>query len=134
MTTATIEAGNSLGLVESYSGGTDQAATDRIYAGEGRRISRRQDNPAYQRNLTEALRLYDRVLSGNRRAAVDFQESMSRSDFQYLFGDVIDRQLLAAYQTMPVRWDQVARRGRVRDFRTVRRFTLDGGRGVRKSR
>ncbi len=127
MTTET----QTLGLVDSYTGGSDSAGTDRIFAGEGRRVTRRRhEDPRYQRDLSETLRLYDSVLSGSRRAALDFQESMSRSDFQYLFGDVIDRQLLAAYATMPVRWDMVARRGRVRDFRTVKRFTLDGGRGV----
>ncbi len=129
MTTATVDAGNALGLVETYSGGTEGAATTNIYSGEGARVGRRQD-PTYHRNLAEALHLYDRVLKGNRYAALQFQESMSRSDFQYIFGDVLDRQLLAAYETMPVRWDTVARRGRVRDFRTVKRFTLDGGRGI----
>ncbi len=130
MTTATIDAGNSLAVVNTYEGGTDGAATTAIYSGEGNRVGRRQNTPQYQQGLTEALRLYDRVLRGNRYAALQFQESMSRSDFQYLFGDVLDRQLLAAYQDMPVRWDQVARRGRVRDFRVVKRYTLDGGRGV----
>ncbi|GII87068.1 hypothetical protein Ssi03_50580 [Sphaerisporangium siamense] len=128
--TLTTDSGTSLGLVDSYTGGTEHAATSRIYASEGRRITRRTQDPRYQRDLTEALRLYERVLGGNRRAALDFQESMSRSDFQFLFGDVIDRQLLAFYNTMPVNWDITARRGRVRDFRTVKRFTLDGGRGV----
>lgn len=125
-----IDAGASLGLVGSYTGGTDNAATERIYAREGRRIGRRGQDPRYQRALSEALDLYDRVMTGSRRAALDFQESMSRSDFQFLFGDVLDRQLLGAYNTMPVNWDITARRGRVRDFRTVKRFTLDGGRGV----
>lgn len=121
---------DSLGLISSYAGGTDDAATDRIYASEGRRVGRRHANPRYKQYLAEAMRLYDQVLSGSRRAALEFQESMTRADFQYLFGDILDRQLLAGYQTLPVQWDMVARRGRVRDFRTVKRFTLDGGRGV----
>lgn len=128
--TLTLDAGASLGTVGTYTGGTDSAATDRIYASEGRRISRRGQDPRYQRNLSEALNLFDQVMTGNRRAALDFQEAMSTSDFQHIFGDVLDRQLLGAYNTMPVNWDITARRGRVRDFRTVKRFTLDGGRGV----
>ena len=67
------------------------------------------------------MRLYESVLSGSRRAALDFQENLTRSDFSFLFADVIDRQLLAAYATTPVQWDAVAKRGRVRDFRLVRR-------------
>jgi hypothetical protein len=59
-----------------------------------------------------------------------FQEAMSRSDFSYLFGDIIDRQLLAAYQTRPVQWPTYAKKGTVRDFRKVRRYTLDGGEAV----
>lgn len=128
--TLTLDAGPGLGLLGTYTGGTDGADTKAIYAGEGRRISRRNANPAYQKGLSEALRLYEQVLTGSRHAALAFQESMTRSDFQYLFGDVLDRQLLGTYNTMPVNWSITARRGRVRDFRTVKRFTLDGGKGV----
>jgi hypothetical protein len=113
-----------------------EASTDTIYAGEGRSLSaaaRRQRaaaNHQYQQRLMEAASLYARVINGNRRAALDFQEAMTTSDFQLLFGDILDRQILANYQQMPVVWDSVARRGRVRDFRTVRRFTLDGGEAI----
>jgi hypothetical protein len=124
----TTLAGSTLDVVGTYEGGTESASTERIYAGEGQRISRRRElSPKYAKELTEALRLYDRVLAGNRYAALEFSEAMSTSDFNYLFADIIDRQMLAAYETMPVQWDAVARRGRVRDFRTVKRFTLDGG-------
>jgi len=128
--TATLTATRELGLIGTYIGGTDAAATDHIYAGEGRRVGRRHADPRYQSALSEALRLYESVLAGSRRAALQFQEAMSRSDFQLLFGDVLDRQLLGTYNTLPVNWQAVARRGRVRDFRTVRRFTLDGGKAV----
>lgn len=132
MTTTMVTAGGStLGLVDNYEAGTAGAGTDRIYAGEGRRVSRRRhEDVRYQQHLSEALRLYDRVLQGSRRSALDFAEALTRSDFQYLFGDVIDRQMLGSYQTMPIRWDMIAKRGRVRDFRTVKRFTLDGGKAV----
>lgn len=112
------------------------ASTERLYAGEGRSLSaaarrrRQQESAAYQRNLMEAAQLYARVINGNRRAALDFQEAMTTSDFQLYFGDILDRQILANYQSMPTQWDMVARRGRVRDFRTVKRFTLDGGEAI----
>lgn len=113
-----------------------EASTDTIYAGEGRSLSaaaRRQraaENAVYQRRLIKAANLYASVINGSRRAALDFQEAMTTSDFQLLFGDILDRQILANYQSQPVVWDRVARRGRVRDFRTVRRFTLDGGEAI----
>ncbi len=130
MTTATLPGiGTGLNRLATFEGGTDDAATERIFAGEGRRVQRRQD-PAYQRGLSEVMRMYESVMSGSRRAALDFQEALTRSDFSYLFADVIDRQLLAAYATMPIQWDAWAKRGRVRDFRLVRRFTLDGGKAL----
>jgi hypothetical protein len=113
-----------------------QASTATIYAGEGTSLSarlrggRRTGNPEYRRRLLEAAHLYKRVLAGNQRAGLDFIEAMTTSDFTNLFGDILDRQLLAAYNQAPIQWDRVAKRGRVRDFRTVKRFTLDGGEAV----
>jgi hypothetical protein len=43
---------------------------------------------------------------------------------------VLERQLLGFYQTRAVNWQLTTRRSRVRDFRTVKRFTTDGARGV----
>jgi hypothetical protein len=123
-----------LGLVESYLGGTDGASTTAIYGGEGTRVSARgsarqarHSNPVYQRRFRNLMSLYTGLMEGDRRAALLFQEALSTSDFSTLFGDVLDRQILAAYQTRPVQWPTMARRGRVRDFRTVKRYTLDGG-------
>jgi hypothetical protein len=122
--------------VATFEGGTDKASTSAIYEGDGTSLSarirkaRRAGNPAYKRNLLEAAHLYERTLAGSKRAALDFQEAMSTSDFSNLFGDIIDRQILAKYVSQPVQWDMLAKRGRVRDFRTVNRFTLDGGEAV----
>ncbi|MER5420338.1 Mu-like prophage major head subunit gpT family protein [Streptosporangium roseum] len=113
-----------------------EASTDTIYRGDGASLSAqvrragRTGNPAYRQRLLEAAQLYGQVIQGSKRAALDFQEAMTTSDFQYLFGDVLDRQILANYQQMPVQWDMIARRGRVRDFRTVKRFTMDGGEAI----
>lgn len=111
-----------------------QASESAIYAGEGRNLSagrrRRTDSPAYKRALLETARLYEQVLAGDRYAALRFQENMSTSDFSNLFGDILDRQILARYMSQPVQWTALAKRGTVRDFRTVKRFTLDGGEAV----
>lgn len=111
-----------------------EASEKSLYSGEGTNMSARRrsrrDNPAYQRALLECANLYARVLRGDRRAALDFQENMSTSDFSNLFGDILDRQVLARYVSQPVQWTAVAKRGMVRDFRTVKRFTLDGGESI----
>jgi len=130
MTTATLDGLNTLNRLDSYAGGSDSAGTEQIFSTEGVSLSRRTRRTAtreYKQRLLGLTRTYHRMLEGDRRAALAFQEAMSRSDFNYLFGDVIDRQLLGAYQTRPVQWPAYAKRGRVRDFRTVKRYTLDGG-------
>lgn len=105
-----------------------------MYAGEGRSVSaarqRNNSNPKYNSLFLEAARLYERVLSGNRWAGQQFLEAMTTSDFPLLFGDVLERQLLGWYQTKAVNWQMTTRRSRVRDFRAVKRFTVDGARGV----
>jgi hypothetical protein len=132
--TSALDAGlNSLGRLDSYTGGSDASATDSIFATEGQSISRRTrraQTKEYRQRLKQLVHLYQGTIEGDRRATFAFQEAMSRSDFTFLFGDVIDRQLLASYQTRPVQWPSYAKRGRVRDFRTVKRFTLDGGEAV----
>ncbi|MFI6296850.1 Mu-like prophage major head subunit gpT family protein [Nonomuraea sp. NPDC050790] len=123
-------------LPEVASWRATEASTETIYRGEGSSLSAqvrragRSGNPAYRQALLEATHLYGRVVQGSKRAALDFQEAMTTSDFQHLFGDILDRQILANYRSMPVQWDRVARRGRVRDFRTVKRFTIDGGEAI----
>lgn len=88
---------------------------------------RKRKDPGWQTDLLEANRLYEKVLSGNSYAALQFVEAMSTSDFPLLFADVLDREMLGAYQDWPATWPAVARRGSTRDFRTVKRFFLDGG-------
>jgi hypothetical protein len=108
----------------------DQATPGWISEGAGRGIrsviGRRQADPAYNGRLVEAARLYERALHGNKRALIDFEEAMTTSDFGILFADILDRQVLGSYQDWPSTWQSYARRGTVRDFRTVKRFALDG--------
>lgn len=122
-----------LPTLTSVTAGTDAAATGALFGGDGTNLSRRtrrQESAEYRQRLGGLARIYRGMLEGSDRAALAFKEAMSRSDFSYLFGDVIDRQLLAAYQTRQPQWPAYAKRGRVRDFRTVKRYTLDGGEAV----
>ena len=110
-----------------------EASPERLFGGEGTNITARSlaaKNPRYLAALDEVDDMYTRVLGGSKRAALDFTEAMSTSDFSNLFGDVLSREILANYNSTPILWDRVAKRGRVRDFRTVKRFTLDGGESV----
>lgn len=116
-----------LDLIETYN--HQDATEQKLYAKEGRQVRGRRNNPEYKRSLLEATRLYNGLLKG-QVPGWRFQEAMTTSDFQFLFADIIDRQMLAAYNARTVMWQKFAKKGRVRDFRTVRRFTLDGGQAV----
>src|ERR1051325_6262468 len=133
MTSTLIDAGlTSLGQLGTYTAGQETASTERILGTEGgsvtrNRQSRRAATREYGQTHKHVPRLYRGMDEGDRRDTLYFQEAMARADFGYLFGDILDRQLLSAYQTQAVQWPAYAKRGRVRDFRSVRRYTLDGG-------
>ena len=116
-----------LDLIETYD--AQDATAERLYAREGRKVRGGRNTPAYKRSLLEAARLYEGVLAG-RIPGHRLSEAMTTSDFNFLFGDIVDRQMLASYQHMPVMWQSIAKRGRVRDFRTVDRFAVNGGEAV----
>jgi|WetSurMetagenome_2_1015567.scaffolds.fasta_scaffold51677_3 hypothetical protein len=54
------------------------------------------------------------------------EEAIGTADFPYLFGQVIDRQLLANYKAVPADWKSYVRVSTVPDFNTVRREKLTG--------
>lgn len=54
------------------------------------------------------------------------EEAITTSDFPYLFGQVIDRQLLANYRAVLPDWKTYVRMSTVPDFNTVRREKLHG--------
>jgi hypothetical protein len=110
---------------------SEDASTSRLFnSSDGRGIrSMRREDPRYQRSLAEANSLYSGVLSG-KVPMHRLEEAMSTSDFPLLFADIIDREMLGRYAEWPSIWAKIARRGLVRDFRTVKRFKLDGAEGV----
>lgn len=89
---------------------------------------RRNTNPQYLTRLAETATLVGRAFDGDRRAMLTIQESLTTSDFPKLFGDVLDRELLAQYQQVTPIWPQFARRTVVRDFRPKHYLDLLGGR------
>lgn len=84
--------------------------------------------PEYARKLSEATDLVARVYAG-KTPVYRLREAMTTSDFPFLFGDIIDRQLLANYQATTPHWSAIARRGTVPDFRMVKRFYVNGAEG-----
>jgi hypothetical protein len=88
-----------------------------------------RNHPQYQVMLAEALKLVARART-SRRGMDLFNEAMGTADFPLIMGDVLDRQLLGSYTETPQTWAMYCRRGTVPDFRTVKRFAVDGAEGV----
>lgn len=107
--------------------------TTDVYEGDGTSVAgirRRQRNPRavaeYERRVSEVATLLLDVIEGRTHPYKMVEEAQSTSDFPLLFGDVIDRSLLGAYNAWPSVWASIARRGRRRDFRVGKAFTIDG--------
>jgi hypothetical protein len=89
-----------------------------------------QMSPHYQECIDEAQRLFDKVLTGNRWAALQFQEAMTMSDFPGYFGDILDRSILANYAETPYTWRMYCKATTINDFRQAKIFRFDRGASV----
>lgn len=119
-----------------------EASEAAIYAGDGMSFAtvraKRAADPVYRRKLAGVMHFMESIRNGRTemyelremlqgtRHLTALNETLSTSDFSYLFGDVIDRQLLAQYATTEPSWKSWCLSATVPDFRTVKRFTLDG--------
>jgi hypothetical protein len=83
----------------------------------------------YQRKISEAARFLAEIKTG-RRPVYQLREAMTTSDFPYLFGDILDRQVLANYQEAPQTYRNYCKINTVSDFRLVKRFRVDGSEAV----
>lgn len=109
-----------LDLIESVR--AEEATKAKLFGGEGRV---RGSGEKYQRAFNEALKLVSDVMKGTK-PSYRLQEAMTTSDFPLLFGDILDRQLLASYRAKPGVFRQYCKIATVPDFRDVKRFTVDG--------
>lgn len=118
-----------LEVIETYR--AEQASVQTLFGSEGVgvRAAARRSGADYKGRLAAAAELLDSVLSGRRPDYV-LREAMSTSDFPLLFGDIIDRSVLGAYQEYPATWSNFAQARTVRDFRTVNLFKMTGAEGV----
>lgn len=101
-----------------------------------------QLSAAYRSKLAEAMDLMLNAFDGNERSMLDLRdllqgkrvsgvsEALSTSDFPKLFGDILDRELLAQYEQLSPIWPMFARRTVVRDFRPKKWLDLLGGRAI----
>lgn len=126
-------------LIHGYEGGNAYEDREPGY-GRVARVDYRKNNNAF-RAYKEASTLMKRalvdgnpyarlMLSDAMRGARYVKEALSISDFPQLFGDVIDRAVLANYLETPYTWNMIARQSDVADFRQVKRFRIDGGTGL----
>lgn len=103
----------------------ESADVQRMFSGEGSRspsrTGRADRDPTYGRRMVEALTFVNEVYTG-RRDVRQMSEALTTSDFPILFGDILDRQMLAEYRERTGRWERIAKRRVVRDFRGVKLF------------
>lgn len=82
-------------------------------------------NPQYLVRFNKFTKML-RMLSEGKIRSHQLQEVITTSDFPILFGDVLDRRLLAQYQAQATSWAAYAARGTVPDFRQSRIIAIDG--------
>lgn len=119
-----------LELIESMD--AERASVQQLFGGEGTAVreatanNRRRYGPKYDALLTEAINLVKAVVSG-RKPMHYLREAMSTSDFPLLFGDTIDRMMLAQWRAYEPTYPRFMKTSRVRDFRSVKRFRVSDG-------
>ncbi len=117
-----------LELIESVK--QEEASSRKLFANDGVGAKHmNKSNPKYLESLSAAMKLVADVYSG-KKPARRFSEAMTTDDFPFLFGDIIDRQLLSNYLAYPGTFRNFVKIGSVADFRQVRRLTTSGSEGV----
>lgn len=99
----------------------NDASVSTLFGGEGRGMRRIDNDPRYLAKLASAASFLAQVVEG-KRPLHHLREALTTSDFPYLFGDILDRSVLAQYREWPVIWPMIAQRRTVRDFRSVKIF------------
>ena len=107
----------------------EEASVQKLFGDAGGSVKNERGRSDYEKKFSEALSLVSGVFSGRKPARL-LQEAMTTSDFPKLFGDILDRQLLANYKVQSMPFRNYVKISTVRDFRTVKRFTTNGGDSV----
>lgn len=82
----------------------------------------------YEHQLKEVVDLLSNAgsLPAHRQEYL-VKEALTTSDFPLLFGDVLDRQVLASYKAVPPVWKAFVKTSTNRDFKVSKRFAITGG-------
>jgi len=87
-----------------------------------------QARPDHDQRLLEVVNLLtNKVQMPSHKREFLMREAMTTSDFPYLFGEVLDRQVLAGFKDTPQIMPQILRKSSVKDFRTVHRYEISDG-------
>jgi hypothetical protein len=86
-------------------------------------FAKKRYSPAVLSAFMETL---DRASQGSNLAYYHLKEAMVTADFPYLFGDVLDRSLMAAWGTTMPSWRNYIDVGTVRDFRAAKMLGIEG--------
>jgi hypothetical protein len=120
-----------LELIESIR--SEEASVGKLFGDAGKSVRSggrlRATDPGYASKLAEAAKFVAEVMTGKRPAHY-LREALGTGDFPYLFGDIIDRQLLANYLETPATYRSWCRVATVADFRAVKRFAINGSESV----
>lgn len=103
--------------------------TDGIMTGEGpnARRQRVRESAAMRKAVLDAKSLLESAWAGDRRATMLVNEAITTSDlFKSAAGEVIDREMMAAYDDQPTQWQKIAKRTTLRNFKAKKLVDLVG--------
>jgi len=103
----------------------ESADVQKLFGDAGTGVRGQAHGKTYAAKLVETVNFVADVVSGKKPSYL-FKEAMTTSDFPLLFGDVLDRQLLAAYREWTPVWKSYVAMKTVPDFRNVSRYIVDG--------
>lgn len=104
---------------EATASGDDVGKLLGIESGFKKRRYSQETVDAFVSTLNEAA-------DGSNKARYILQEAMVSADFPYLFGDVLDRSLMAQWGAQIPNWEAFVKTGTVRDFREAKRYGIEG--------
>jgi hypothetical protein len=89
-------------------------------------IQTQEARESFKRRVIECAMLIAEVKEG-RRPSWHLQEAMSTSDFPYLFGSVLGRQMMGAYETIRTTYETYFKIRNLKDFRSLNLYAMNGG-------
>ena len=105
---------------------SQRAAIQRTFNRDGLSTRSRWTSPEWNDKVADFVNLWADVETG-KKPVWYFREVLTTSDFPLLFGDVLDRRLLAAYKRYDAEWRKYIKTDTVPDFRQVKRFAINTG-------